>query len=212
MVYEDDLDVREIFLEPPDSNVLTDEDSAEEDEGGMIDNLNRQQLSAHIEMKLHNTKIESDNEQVIQTDAVTQVEEVTEIEETTGVSYNIPERPGKVKITWADGDLFPAPKEFPKSDRLRYVNLSPVELFEKFIDDEIVQYIVNESNKYALFLNNENPKISAAEMKCFLAILILTGYSELPGRDFYWDSQDDLRNQMVCNAMRRDKFRKILDR
>lgn len=77
MVYDDDLDVREIFREPPDSNVLTDEDSAEEDEGGMIDNLNRQQLSAHIEMKLHNTKIE--NEQVTQTDAVTQVEEITEI-------------------------------------------------------------------------------------------------------------------------------------
>lgn len=209
MVYDDDLNVREIFLEPPDSNVLTDEDSAEEDEGGMIDNLNRQQLSAHIEMKLHNTKIE--NEQVTQTDAVTQVEEVTEIEETTSVSYNITEGPGNVKITWADGDLFPAPREFPKSDRLRYMNLSPVELFEKFIDDEIVQYIVNESNKYALFLNHANPKITVAEMNyCCLGILILTGYSELPGRDFYWDSQDDLRNQMVCNAMRRDKFRQIL--
>lgn len=95
--------LREILREPPDSNVLTDEDSAEEDEGGMIDNLNRQQLSAHIEMKLHNTKIE--NEQVTQTDAVTQVEEVTEIEET-----------------------FPAPRKFPKSDRLQSTTASWVVL------------------------------------------------------------------------------------
>ncbi|KAG5896982.1 hypothetical protein JTB14_018497 [Gonioctena quinquepunctata] len=52
VVYEDDIDVREIFIESPDANVLTDEESGEEDEGGTIDNLNRQQLSAHVEVKI----------------------------------------------------------------------------------------------------------------------------------------------------------------
>ncbi|KAG5884925.1 hypothetical protein JTB14_001883 [Gonioctena quinquepunctata] len=77
MVYEDDIDVREIFIEPPDSNVLTDEDSGEEDEGGTIDKLNRQQLSAHVEVRIHNGK---DNNQ---------------IEAAASTTQNIAERPGK---------------------------------------------------------------------------------------------------------------------
>lgn len=39
---DDDLlqNVDEIFVEPPDANVDTDEDSADEEEGGMMHNLN----------------------------------------------------------------------------------------------------------------------------------------------------------------------------
>ncbi|KAK9696562.1 Transposase IS4 [Popillia japonica] len=36
------------------------------------------------------------------------------------------------------------------------------------------------------------------------------GYCELPGRDFYWDSQEDMKNHMVTQATRRDRFRQIL--
>ncbi|KAG5887659.1 hypothetical protein JTB14_037657 [Gonioctena quinquepunctata] len=109
-VYEDDIDVREILIEPPDSNVLTDEDSGEEDEGGTIDNLNRQQLSAHVKVRIHNG------------------EENNQIEAAASTTQNIAERPG---------------------------------------------------------------------------------YAELPGRDFYWDVNDDMRNHMVSQAMRRDRFRQI---
>lgn len=123
---------------------------------------------------------------------------------------NLPERPGKNKITWIDGDLIPAEREFLKPDITDFMHLCPTEIFEKFLDDDIFQFIVNESNKYALFLNDPDPKITVDEMKCCFAILILTGYAELPGRDFYWDSQNDMRNEMVSQAMRRDRFRQIL--
>ncbi|KAG5869302.1 hypothetical protein JTB14_000926 [Gonioctena quinquepunctata] len=116
MVYEDDIDVREISIEPPDSNVLTDEDSGEEDEGGTIDNLNRQQLSAHVVVRIHNG------------------EENNQIEAAASTTQNIAERP----------------------------------------------------------------------------IAERPGYAELPGRDFYWDVNDDTRNHMVSQAMRRDRFRQIL--
>lgn len=193
MVYEDDIDVREIFIEPPDANVLTDEDSGEEDDGGMIDNLNRQQLSAHVDVRIHSG------------------EENVQFETTASVTQEIVERPGKIEISWVDGDLIPSPREFPKQvDRFSNMHLSPVEMFEKFIDDQIVQFLVDQSNKYALFLNDANPKITCDEMKCCLAILILSGYAELPGRDFYWDSNADMRNQMVSQAMRRDRFRQII--
>ncbi|KAG5868431.1 hypothetical protein JTB14_029047 [Gonioctena quinquepunctata] len=44
MAYSDDLDVRNIYVEPPDVNDLTDENSGEKDEGGLVDNLSRNQL------------------------------------------------------------------------------------------------------------------------------------------------------------------------
>ncbi|KAF2889155.1 hypothetical protein ILUMI_17018 [Ignelater luminosus] len=59
MIYEDDPDVEDIFIEPPDQNVLTDEDSEDEDSGGFLDNFNRQQqLSAKAEIRLRNKNTE----------------------------------------------------------------------------------------------------------------------------------------------------------
>ncbi|XP_022191383.2 uncharacterized protein LOC111049577 isoform X2 [Nilaparvata lugens] len=49
-----DIDVAELFVEPPEPNILSDEDSADEDEGGMIDNLSSRQLAALGEVVLTN--------------------------------------------------------------------------------------------------------------------------------------------------------------
>lgn len=54
MAYINDTD--EIFIEPPDAAVLTDEDSAEEDDGGTLDNLNGRQLRSIVEIKLSNSE------------------------------------------------------------------------------------------------------------------------------------------------------------
>lgn len=44
--YNEDID--EIFIEPPDAAVLTDEDYRNEDKGGVIDNLSSAQLQAQL--------------------------------------------------------------------------------------------------------------------------------------------------------------------
>ena len=51
---EDDNDFQsaDIFLEPPLSGEITDEDSGEEDGGGTMDNLNGHQLSARAEVTI----------------------------------------------------------------------------------------------------------------------------------------------------------------
>lgn len=57
MINEDDdllQEVDEIFLEPPEPTVDTDQDSADEDEGGMLYNLSGRQLRAPAEIKLLN--------------------------------------------------------------------------------------------------------------------------------------------------------------
>lgn len=49
-----DDDVNGIFIEPPDPNMLSDEDSGNEDEGGAIDNLSSRQLAANAEVVFNN--------------------------------------------------------------------------------------------------------------------------------------------------------------
>ncbi|XP_044766308.1 piggyBac transposable element-derived protein 3-like [Coccinella septempunctata] len=188
MAYDDDIDVREIFIEPPDSNILTDEDSGEEDSGGMLDNLSGRQLSQKAEVILNQPVASCSPEP----------EEF------------LFERPGMKDITWLKGDFEEMPKQFPQPDYTRYDNMSYIDIFEYFLDEDIIQLIVDESNKYALFCNKPHPNISEDEMKCVIAILIVTGYNELPGRDYYWDSKADMKNALVCDSMRRDRFRQIL--
>ncbi|KAF5303666.1 hypothetical protein FQA39_LY09913 [Lamprigera yunnana] len=50
--------VDEVFIEPPEATVDTDEDSAEKDQGGMLHNLTGRQLRAPVEIRLiDNTRI-----------------------------------------------------------------------------------------------------------------------------------------------------------
>ncbi|KAG5894309.1 hypothetical protein JTB14_015549 [Gonioctena quinquepunctata] len=50
MVYNDGIIPVQIYMEPPEPNVLTDEDSGDEDDGALVDNLNIQQLRSHVEI------------------------------------------------------------------------------------------------------------------------------------------------------------------
>ena len=52
IAYEPDSDTKiaEVFIEPPESHVLTDEDSADKDEGGLADNLSSRQPAPGAEI------------------------------------------------------------------------------------------------------------------------------------------------------------------
>ncbi|GBM89594.1 hypothetical protein AVEN_268442-1 [Araneus ventricosus] len=47
-------------------------------------------------------------------------------------------------------------------------------------------------------------------MKVFIVILILSGYNTVPGQKRFWENASDLRNDLVYNAMRRDRFVQIM--
>jgi len=49
-----------------------------------------------------------------------------------------------------------------------------------------------ETAKYAQALNCPDPKITIDEIKCFVGILIVSGYNVLPGKKFYWDKGNDV--------------------
>lgn len=89
-------------------------------------------------------------------------------------------------------------------------NLSPHQQFEKFFDDKLLKHICKESNKYAIFLGKPNPYITIEEMRVFIGILIVTGYNYHNRVRTLWSSDEDLKNEMVSAAMRRNRFQQIL--
>lgn len=50
-------------------------------------------------------------------------------------------------------------------------------------------------------MNFPDPKVTLAELKCFIGILIVSVYNELPGKKYY-----DLKNLAISKAMKRDLF------
>lgn len=88
-------------------------------------------------------------------------------------------------------------------------NLSPVEVFEKIFDEEIVKFIVQESNRYASQNNNHGFTVTENEIKVFIAILLISGYHHLPRERLYWSNDEDLRVPIVSNSMSRNRYHEI---
>ncbi|KAI4462959.1 transposase is4 [Holotrichia oblita] len=209
MVYNDDID-GDIYVEPPEPNVDTDEDSGDEDGGGLIDSLTSRQLRANVEVRLPN------NERI----GVTGTEEretpntvpiasfATPIRDFSMAETSknwIPEREKqKPEPMWTKGADFDIemPTTFPLPDYSKYKNMSIIEIYEEFIDSEFIQHLVEETKRYAQFLNCADPKITTDEIRCFIAILYVSGYN-LPSKRNYWDSNEDMRNDAVAKSMRR---------
>ncbi|KAJ8932218.1 hypothetical protein NQ314_014838 [Rhamnusium bicolor] len=79
----------------------------------------------------------------------------------------------------------------------------------QIIDEAFIVHLVEESRQYALFLNCLDPKVTADEIRCLIAILFVSEYNNLLSKRHYWDFNDDLKNIAVSQAMQRDSHEKI---
>jgi DNA excision repair protein ERCC-6 len=214
----DDVDdLPDIFVEPPEQNYLTDEDSADEDCGGNLENLSKRQLLASVDLRFHNEEDEEETYLHIDNPEFYEIQDCAiEIQNDVNVNdlFEFPLMPLPMHSTternWINGDLEIIGDFFPRSDYSAYENKSPVELFEMMLTDDIVEYIVTQSNNYGMCKFNVHPQITFEDMKCFIAILYLTGYNTVPSRHLYWNTELDVQNQMITNAMRRDRFTCIM--
>ncbi|KAL3271658.1 hypothetical protein HHI36_022132 [Cryptolaemus montrouzieri] len=129
--YSEDVD--SIFIELPEVDILTDEDSGDEDAEGMTDNLSGRQLRARAEVKFAN--------------------HVSDIEETDteifAPSVDVPaftvSSKYKKNYSWVEGDLGAKNLEFPDPGFQEYRDLSPIQLFELFFDDAMINFLIGET-------------------------------------------------------------------
>ena len=88
--------------------------------------------------------------------------------------------------------------------------VEPLNLFELFFDDQVVEALVHFSQTYARSKGNHSFQTSSEEMRIFMAILLLTGYNTLPRRRMYWSREDDIGNTAVASVMTRDRFEEMM--
>ncbi|KAK8771891.1 hypothetical protein V5799_024864 [Amblyomma americanum] len=170
---EDDDDVSAIYIEPPEASTYSDEDS-----GGLIDNLSGRQLRAGAETVFTDGRriggCDSDDDHGGQGDGASNTSSPAG---DAGVSAKLP-----LTSKWKKGDLQKSPAIFPDPNFSSYRDFSAVELFELFFDEAVVELLVEQTRKYALFLNMPDPEVTTEEMRCFIGVLVLSGYTRLPGK------------------------------
>lgn len=166
----------------------------------MVDNLSSRQLLA-------NAKIRFQNNERLDVNSMVGPNQLSD-KHKKSMSNRIK---SKRKPCWLKGADFDTEKTtvFPKPDYSKFQNMSIIDIFEKFIDDEIIQHLLVETKNQALFLNCPDPNITANEIRCFLAILYLSGYNDLPSKGHYWDNGDHMKNIAVSQSMRRNRFLQI---
>lgn len=97
----------------------------------------------------------------------------------------------------------------------------PVALYKLFFTDNIVEMIVDETNKYAEQFKNNLPSTSRMhqqawrsvtrdEMTTFIGILPIIGVVQLPEIRLYWSNSNMYANTCIKKAMKRDRFLSIL--
>lgn len=101
MAYEDDVDIDQIYIEPPDPGAVTDEDSGGEDEAGFVDNLSRNQLNSNVE--IHMRRKDSKGAKNVNSNDLGSVD--SHDAERVNVCTDAAEKIDYSKIDWIKGDL-----------------------------------------------------------------------------------------------------------
>ena len=75
----------------------------------------------------------------------------------------------------------------------------------------MLDFICLMTNNYAIekSANNWVP-LTPAELRCFIAILLLSGYVQLPSYKMYWEKAFNVQHKLVRDAMSRNRFQEIL--
>ena len=76
--------------------------------------------------------------------------------------------------------------------------------------DDLVLYVTNQTNLYAVQHGKCNLNILEDRIRTFIAVLLLSGYCKFSYRDLYWADTPDIHNEEVSIAMSRNRFREIL--
>ena len=119
------------------------------------------------------------------------------------------------KPRWRKRDTYTEPLSASEPDPLyrshpELIDMSPFETFKLFLNDNVINLIVTESNKYAnRDQNNLNFKLDEASLLRFLGALYLSGYHSLPQEPLYWSKDDDVGVRIVRKALTKTEFHQI---
>lgn len=207
----------DIFICPPSGN-RSDEDSAQseddDDDENRIHHLSRNQLLANCELQVQmndeeELRIVQDREELSNIDKELATEE-TPYENIWGMISGDNEKMKKLKEII---DNF----EPPRNEHLDALDMidplwTHVRAFELIYDDKMCDNIIDMANRYALENNAIGwVPLDRKTLRCFIAIIILSGYVRLPSYKMLWEEQPDVQQKLVKESgLPREQFRVIL--
>ncbi|KAI1700652.1 transposase IS4 domain-containing protein [Ditylenchus destructor] len=178
----------DVFLEPPTNENLSDEDSADEDVDGDMDNFNRNQLLANAELRVQAAEGHQDD--------LFEEDYAAAMDVSTPGSVTYPPLPAQLK--WSKhgsfADLHAGDIDNAHLDQLTYH--TPVQMFELFFSDDLYNMMKVQSELYAISLHKKFT-VRIDELKAFVGIMLLSGYIDLPN----W--------RMMLNLVHQLKMRNI---
>ena len=90
---------------------------------------------------------------------------------------------------------------FPSFER----NIPPHEIFELFLTDNKMERICLESTHYPRVKGEHDFNMTPDKLKAFIAILLVSGYTELPRQGMYWERREDRHNLLVASMMSKNE-------
>lgn len=202
-----------IYILPPvgeGDNTDVDSDDSDEEHSANVNNLPRSILCQPCEVVP--TEDEDDNYDFDDLIPLSELRKKLILEKNTSKEVDVTFSYKRTKWT-------PDPQEMPNnnintncdpvpaSDQAKN-SITPSDFFHLFFDDEVMNLIIQESNRYARQQNTEL-NLTIAELHVFLGILLLSGYGKYPNRRIYWSSEEDVP-KIVQNSMRLKRFEMIL--
>ncbi|XP_049315757.1 piggyBac transposable element-derived protein 3-like [Bactrocera dorsalis] len=86
--------------------------------------------------------------------------------------------------------------------------MSTVECFELLYSDDIVKFITDMTNLYAL-QRNHTLNVTSDEIRVYIAILLLTGYLTPKYMRMFWEVKSDTHNEVWASSIRQNRFFEI---
>lgn len=195
----------DLVILPPDVDSLTDEEEFDENEIGPLQIPN--DVTGHVEI-IRNINVDDEDWNS------------SDDEPLSNLKKRLKTHTKKEKLDYNWNKSEPVYKKWNTSDVLDeytqqkqsidgFLSLNPVQIFEKFIDDSVTDYIVEQTLLYASQHNRHEFRVTQEEIRTFIAILFLSGYHQLPQERMYWSTEEDLGLDIVSAAMSRNKYDQI---
>lgn len=130
---------------------------------------------------------------------------------------------GNIDMEWKPVDILPLEFEYFREGSLPNYevpdDLTPLDIFEKIISLDVINYIAEETNRYGDSKRAQTPPggkssqwihTDATELRNFFAIVIVMGLNKVPAIHLYWSKNPQFRNEFILSTMPRDRFLAIL--
>uniref|UniRef100_A0A672T0W2 PiggyBac transposable element-derived protein domain-containing protein n=1 Tax=Sinocyclocheilus grahami TaxID=75366 RepID=A0A672T0W2_SINGR len=93
---------------------------------------------------------------------------------------------------------------------LKATNANPLDVFLAMYPPSLRELPIEMSNLYSAQNKDKPLNLSMEELLVFDGVLLSSGYCTVPRRHLLWSLDDDVHNNSISNAMRRNKFDEIM--